>query len=210
MLRRVTWGCFRPNPHFFKNVEEKGVFFHAVRLFFSVEIQKNPLFCRFPINLWIILELFLSSRFLKPVQGKVVKIIWSLQLKFMLCMCLLLNQFRSVFTLSLTTKFISLLKWFKIYKAQQAVNSILIVNISGIVISMIVHDWLGFPEPKIFNFWTGVNIFLWEGSFYLVGYRSFDPQSAWYIAFWRKSNCRITNVYLLCLKQFKINHSTDS
>ena len=81
-------------------------------------------------------------------------------------MCLLLNQFRSVFTLSLTTKFISLLKWFKIYKAQQAVNSILIVNISGIVISMIVHDWLGFPEPKIFNFW---NMFVQSCSILITG-----------------------------------------
>ena len=57
---------------------------------------------------------------------------------------------------------------------------------------------------------SGVNIFLWEGAFYLVGYRCFDPQSAWYFAFCCKNSCRITNVHLLCLKQFKIIHSTHS
>ena len=49
-----------------------------------------------------------------------------------------------------------------------------------------------------------------RGAFLLGGLSLFDPQSAWYIAFCHKSNCRITNVHLWGLKQFEINHSTPS
>ena len=91
--------------------------------------------------------------------------------------------------------------------------NLIILHFLALIQTHLLKKWELILKTQLENvdfYWPGVNIFLWEGAFYLVGYCCFDPQSAWYFAFCCKNSCRITNVHLLCLKQFKIIHSTHS